>query len=137
MSLRVVACPPIKTMTFEDEYPLGIRYSPYQSPFVPSSPKGVYWIGAELRDVPHSAHVWVYNHHLGGLTRPGDRTAEQVHLEAVLHSATAFRRPFLSICSCPWCEDAARKMTSAPVAVPVTPPLSPMGGNRRHKQAVF
>lgn len=114
-----------------------IRYSPYPSPFVPSEPKGVYWIGAELRDAPHSAHVWVYNHHIAREASRDRRTPEQVHVHAVELSADAFGRPFLSVCGCAVCMLAARKMTSAPVAVPVTPPLSPMGGNRRLKQAVF
>lgn len=36
-----------------------IRFSPYNSPFIPSGfGPDVYWIGREFRDQPHSAHVY-------------------------------------------------------------------------------
>lgn len=116
---------------------MDIRYSPYQSPFVPSYPKGVYWIGAEFKDAPHSAHVWAYTHHLGRLQIRAQRTEEQIHIEAVSISASSFRRPFLSVCGCTWCHAAARKMSREAVAAPVTPPLSLMGETFHANQGVF
>ncbi len=44
-----------------------IRYSPYNSPFVPAGPPGVYWIGAEYRNMPHNAHVYERQRYLGRL----------------------------------------------------------------------
>lgn len=116
---------------------MDIRYSPYQLPFVPSEPKGVYWIGAELRDAPHSAHVWVFNHHVAQEAARHHQSPEHGHIRAVEISAEESGRPFLSVCGCTWCLAAARKMISAPVAVPVTPPLSLMGETLLPKMVVF
>ena len=58
-----------------------IRFSPYNAPFAPSGPSGVYWIGREFRDMPHSAHVYEYQR------EQGRRHVEQMQLE--LTSAVA------------------------------------------------
>jgi hypothetical protein len=39
-----------------------IRFSPYNSPFIPSGESpDIYWIGLEFKHMPHSAHVhrWI------------------------------------------------------------------------------
>ncbi|MDB6060353.1 MAG: hypothetical protein JWM78_456 [Verrucomicrobiaceae bacterium] len=107
---------------------MDIRYSPYNSPFTPSEPKGVYWIGLEFKDQPHSAHVWAWLHQQNRRALFRDMTQEEIHLKACRDSADAFRRPFLSVCGCAWCRNADAVGTGFEVAVPVTPPLSPMGG---------
>lgn len=58
-----------------------IRFSPYNSPFVPNGPAGVHYIGREFRDMPHSAHVYEFQRELGR------RHVEQLNLE--LMSAVA------------------------------------------------
>ena len=44
-----------------------VRYSPYESPFVPTSPAGVHWIPRELRNAPRDAHVTAYYEHRASL----------------------------------------------------------------------
>lgn len=36
------------------------RYSPYESPFVPSASPGIYWVPKECQYSPHDAHVRVF-----------------------------------------------------------------------------
>lgn len=38
-----------------------VQFSPYNAPFIPAdAAPGVIWVGAEYRDMPHSAHVYEY-----------------------------------------------------------------------------
>lgn len=95
---------------FEEMYPLGIRYSPYQSPFVPSEPKGVYWIGAEFKDLPHNGHVYQYQFEL---SRRESINFQSEHTKLVAEVSADLHRPFLSVCGCPDCFAAARKMVGS------------------------
>jgi hypothetical protein len=41
-----------------------VRFSPYNSPFIPHGDyPGVIWIGREYRDMPHNAHVFHWQQH--------------------------------------------------------------------------
>lgn len=40
-----------------------VRFSPYNSPFVPEHIPGVIWVGREYRDMLHSAHVFHWQQH--------------------------------------------------------------------------
>jgi hypothetical protein len=86
---------------------MDIRYSPYQSPFVPSSPKGVYWIGAEMKNLPHNAHVFQFQFELARRRR---ELLESDHIGLIAEVSADLNRPFLSVCGCPECFAAARQM---------------------------
>jgi hypothetical protein len=59
-----------------------IRFSPYNSPFVPHGDNsGIYWIGREFRDMPHNAHVYEF------VREQGRRHVEALNLE--MNSAVA------------------------------------------------
>lgn len=41
-----------------------IRYFPFESPFVPRTPKGIYWVPREFQYAPYDEHVKVFMAHV-------------------------------------------------------------------------
>ena len=86
---------------------MDIRQSPYNSPFTPSEPKGVYWIGLEFKDQPHNGHVYLYQFEISRRKR---QSMQSEHIADVAGASADLNRPFLSVCGCGECFAAARQM---------------------------
>lgn len=125
-----------------------IRYSPYNSPFIPSdAPPGIYWIGREYQNLPHDAHVQRYYHLVDCIFTVPHKAHVDLYrrlLKSIDHRSLTDRRVFnaggrwfVQGIDCFgnrrvfWVSE--REASELEVAVLVTPPLSLMGETQHPK----
>lgn len=108
---------------------MDVRFSPYNSPFFPSGPPGVYWVGLEHQGPFCDAHVVAYHVAAAkgelGAFRMGVTRSYQIGSRWFVEVGEGETTRTL-LCD----QKMIGLLGLGKVAAPVTPPLSAMGGTK-------